>query len=58
MAAKLSGMDTAMMSRMKELEDENRRLKIRDSQCVDSYVFILFSYSKSIRLFVFNVANA
>ena len=25
--AKFSGMDTSMMSRMKELEDENRRLK-------------------------------
>ena len=25
--AKFGGMDTSMMSRMKELEDENRRLK-------------------------------
>jgi putative transposase len=26
--AKFGGMDTSMMSRMKELEDENRRLKM------------------------------
>lgn len=35
------------MSRMKELEDENRCLEIRDTAwCIDSYAFIFFQLFK------------